>query len=132
MASVSPVARISWGLVTVTCSVLVAIDLAGLAPSPDDSSLRVRTLLVETLAAQCSAAAERNDLGAVRAVLQIATRRNEEVLSAALRSPRGVLLVSAGDHRTLWEPASDEGCGAARRPGPRRALGQPHAERRHE
>ena len=109
MASVSPVARISWGLVTVTCSVLVAIDLAGLAPSPDDSSLRVRTLLVETLAAQCSAAAERNDLGAVRAVLQIATRRNEEVLSAALRSPRGVLLVSAGDHRTLWEPDHDEG-----------------------
>lgn len=109
MNTLSPVIRLSWGLVILTCSLLIVLDLAGLMPTPADIRLESRIRLCEQLAAQAAIAAERSDFASVRAALQVAVRRNEEVLSAALRAADGRLLVVAGDHAALWESETETG-----------------------
>jgi diguanylate cyclase (GGDEF)-like protein/PAS domain S-box-containing protein len=99
-----PVLRISFGLALLACSILLGLDVLGLVPTPADRALEGRMQLCETLAAQAGPAIERNDLAAIRAALQVATRRHDEVLSAALRGPGDRLLVAVGDHQRLWHP----------------------------
>ena len=100
----SPVTRISLGLVFVTCSILVTLDLLGLMPRQSDALVESRVRLCEQLAAQAAASADRNDLASIRVSLQVAVRRNPDVISAGLRSASGRLLVAAGDHRMHWDP----------------------------
>jgi diguanylate cyclase (GGDEF)-like protein len=109
---ISPITRISLGLVALTCSILVSLDLLGLLPAPDDGALEQRIQLCETLAAQTLPAIERNDLASVRAALQITVIRREDVLSAGLRSADGRLLLVIGEHRELWEPDRERREGA--------------------
>jgi diguanylate cyclase (GGDEF)-like protein/PAS domain S-box-containing protein len=98
----TPAARISLGLVFVTCSIVVTLDLVGLTPTGRSPEMELRARLCEQLAAQTAASVDRNDLGPVRLALQVAVRRNDDVLSAAVRSAKGRLLVAAGDHAMLW------------------------------
>jgi diguanylate cyclase (GGDEF)-like protein/PAS domain S-box-containing protein len=107
LTRLSPVIRISVGLVLVTSSVLVLLDILGLTPIPKDTELQARIRLCETLAAQAVAAAEHNDLGSIRSTLQVTVRRNDEVLSAGLRNTEGRLLVATPEHRSLWTPEED-------------------------
>jgi diguanylate cyclase (GGDEF)-like protein/PAS domain S-box-containing protein len=94
--------RISAGLVLLTCSILVLLDLVGLVPRPSDAALQARIHLCETLAAQAAAAAERSDFASIRSTLRSTVQREPSVLSAAVRAPDGRLLVSVGNHRQLW------------------------------
>jgi diguanylate cyclase (GGDEF)-like protein len=98
----SPVIRISTGLVLLTSSLLLMLDVFGLTPLPRDTALEARVQLCEALAAQAAAAAERNDLASIRAALHVVTRRNPEVLSGGLRDARGRLLIATPEHRSLW------------------------------
>jgi diguanylate cyclase (GGDEF)-like protein/PAS domain S-box-containing protein len=107
----SPVIRISFGLVLVTSYVLLVLDMAGLTPIPEDTALQARVRLCETIAAQAAAAAERTDVGAIRTSLQIAVKRNEDVLSAGLRSASGRLLAATPEHRALWGPDENRSAG---------------------
>ena len=78
-------------------------------PVPAGTGIESRIQLCEMLASQTAPAAERNDLASLRAALQVAVRRNDDVLSAGLRAPNGRLLVVSGDHRALWSPEAAEG-----------------------
>jgi diguanylate cyclase (GGDEF)-like protein/PAS domain S-box-containing protein len=99
-----PVVRLSLGLVILTSSVLVLVDLVGLVPDASNVVVESRIRLSETLATQLTPAAERNDLFLIRKVLGVTVARNEDVLSGGLRAASGRLMVSAGDHRELWNP----------------------------
>jgi diguanylate cyclase (GGDEF)-like protein/PAS domain S-box-containing protein len=99
-----PVLRLSMGLVVLTSCVLLFVDLIGLIPEPGDQAIESRIMLSETLATQVMPAAEKNDLTSIRRVLDMTVARNESVLSAGVRSPRGRLIVASGDHRKLWRP----------------------------
>jgi PAS domain S-box-containing protein len=91
MGRLTPLFRIASGLVALTCSLLIGLDMAGVQ-------------LCETLAAQATPAIQRNDVGAIRASLRAAVLRNEDVLSAGVRDGRGRLIVATGDHRAEWNP----------------------------
>jgi PAS domain S-box-containing protein len=104
MGRLTPLFRIASGLVALTCSLLIGLDMAGLIPRPADGVLESRVQLCETLAAQATPAIQRNDVGAIRASLRAAVLRNEDVLSAGVRDGRGRLIVSTGDHRAAWNP----------------------------
>ncbi len=108
MKRLSPVIRISVGLVLLTSSLLLTLDLFGLTPLPRDTALLARVQLCETIAAQAAAAAERNDLASIRAALQVVTRRNPEVLSGALRDASGRLLIATREHQRLWSLVPEE------------------------
>jgi diguanylate cyclase (GGDEF)-like protein len=105
---VSPVVRISMGLVVLTCTILVGLDVVGVLPRPVDAALQARVRLCETLAAHAAAAVERDDFASIRATLGVAVRRNDEVLSAGVRAADGRLLVAAGRHDRLWIANPDD------------------------
>ena len=57
MQRIAPLARISSGLVALTCSLLLAGDLIGLVPAREDELIESRLRLSETLGSQAVAAA---------------------------------------------------------------------------
>jgi len=110
VGSRGPTLRISFGLVLLTLTILMGLDLLGWIPTVQSRDAELRIQIAETLAAQASVAVEQRDLRPLRTALRVAVERNEDVLSAGLRAARGGrLLVSIGDHRTLWEPTDEEG-----------------------
>ena len=60
------VVRISLALVALTCSILIGLDLAGLAPSPADDQLEGRLQLLDALALPTAVAIENNDFITMR------------------------------------------------------------------
>ena len=109
MERLSPILRISAGLVFLTCTILATADMAGLIPAPSDGTLATRLQLSESLATQTAISAEQNDLAAIRTMLQLTIERNPDIISGGLRAPRGRMLVAAGDHRVHWSPEIEEG-----------------------
>ena len=104
MISLSPSIRLSLGLVAITCSLLVVLDLFGLIPAPADELVDSRVRLCEELLAQATPAAAKNDISPIQSVLMATVRRNDDLLSAGLRAPTGRLLIDVGKHRTQWKP----------------------------
>ena len=101
--------RIAFGLVILTCSILVGLDLTGVLPRQSSILSESRVQLCESLALQAVAAADRQDFSSIRRMFESAVQRNEDALSIGLRSRNGRILVATADHAQLWAPESDEG-----------------------
>jgi diguanylate cyclase (GGDEF)-like protein/PAS domain S-box-containing protein len=109
VGSHGPILRITFGLVLLTLTILMALDALGWIPTVQSRDAELRIQIAETLAAQATAAAAQHDLRPLRAALRIAVERNQDVLSAGLRAARGGrLMISVGDHRTLWQPTDEK------------------------
>jgi diguanylate cyclase (GGDEF)-like protein/PAS domain S-box-containing protein len=100
----SPLIRISLGLVALTTSILLGLDLLGFVPHPADTELDGRVQQAQTLASHAASAIERSQLEIARSVLEMSVRSDEELLSAGLRAEDGHLLMATRDHRELWKP----------------------------
>jgi len=98
----SPTFRLSVGLVLVTVSILLTASLFGLTPDPTREVLDARKKLVETLAVQFSELAQDNNVRAIRNALRALEERNEDVLSAALRTRERGVVAEAGPHQRHW------------------------------
>jgi len=101
---VTPFVRLAFGLVALTSSILLGLDLFGVVPSDTEKIAEDRILLAESLVTQSTLAVGRNDLVSLRPTLELTVKRDENVLSAALRDPRGRLMVATRDHRRIWDP----------------------------
>ncbi len=128
MGRLGPLLRISAGLVAVTASILLGLDLLGLVPIDRGRGLEARIVFCETLAAQVAAVSARGDLGPLRETLRMTLERNDEVRSIGLREPSGHLLVAVGDHTGLWDPELDSGSTPTHVRIPVIAQGQPWGE----
>ncbi|NNL85968.1 MAG: sensor domain-containing diguanylate cyclase [Myxococcales bacterium] len=104
MGSLGPIVRISMGLVLLTGSMLISIDLLGLVPSNDRRHLEARGHLAELTAARAASALQQSDIRGVDAVLLAALESNPDILTAAVRSRDGRLLSQIGEHETSWRP----------------------------
>ncbi len=91
-------ARISLGLVVLTCSILVGLDLAGLLPRQSSNLARSRIMLCESLALESTAALDRKDFASIRRLFDAVVRRNDDALSIGLRSRSGRIDVSRVAH----------------------------------
>lgn len=98
------IVRISLGLVAMTCSILIVMDMIGLVPAAHEGVAEARSVLCESLAHGASEAAGRNDYATVKKLLQGAVRRNDDVLSVGLRDSDGRILVATSEHHLLWSP----------------------------
>ncbi len=105
---ISPVVRISLGLVLLTVCILLTGDLLGLTPGREQAVLESRKKFCETLAVQFALAAQKNDLKTIRTALDVIVERNDDVLSAGLRSGDGRLLAESGEHSGQWELEAQE------------------------
>ena len=85
-----------------TISILLIGDMFGFIPKQEQIIAEKREKIAESLAIQVAAAAYAGELKTLQATLDGIVKRNDEVLSVALRRINGRLLVQAGDHRQLW------------------------------
>jgi diguanylate cyclase (GGDEF)-like protein/PAS domain S-box-containing protein len=108
MPNISPAIRVSMGLVLLTISILLIGDMFGLIPRHQDAVIKSREKIADSLAVQISAAAQANQLTTLQATLDGVVKRNEEILSAALRRVNGRVLAQTSQHRRHWLNSLDE------------------------
>ena len=100
----SPLTRISLGLVLMTTSLLLVADIFFRLGDEDAKTImEARKKLCESFAVQFSALISANDRRAIEHTINAVVRRNDEILSAALRSADGSILAEAGVHDRYWK-----------------------------
>ena len=108
MSSISPILRLSIGLILLTVSLLLVGDMLGLAPDPKRAELSARKAVSESLAVQVSRDIAEGHLDSIGDTISAVQARNDHVLSVALRSSDGRLIAMAGEHTDHWvHPGND-------------------------
>ncbi len=100
----TPLLWISFGLVSLTLSILLMSDLAvDLIPDQAVEIFEYRQKYSEALAVQYSLLAENGDSRAIQEAFDLLVERNDDILSAAVVLSDGDLLAFAGRHQEVWE-----------------------------
>jgi len=107
--NVGPLVWISFGLTSLTLSVMLAGDaLVGLVPNHDRQDFEYRRDVAEALAIQYSALAEHNQVETIKLSMERLAQRNSEIRSLALILKGGDVLAQIGDHAHIWvQPSGD-------------------------
>ncbi len=104
MQSLGPTFRISLGLVLLTGSILLSLDLVGVVPKEDRDLVATRVSLAEVVAAQTTASLHDTNIRGLTEVMKASLARDSALLSVAVRTRDGRLLAHQGNHRELWRP----------------------------
>ncbi|HRI38354.1 MAG TPA: hypothetical protein PLO50_07355, partial [Nitrospira sp.] len=105
--NVSPLVWISFGLTSLTLSVMLAGDaLVDLVPNHDRQDFEYRRDVAEALAVQYSALAEHQQIETIKLSMTRFAQRNPEIRSLALVLQSGEVLAQIGDHTHIWVPPS--------------------------
>lgn len=106
--SLSPVARISLGLVALLLSLLMVVDLVfGLIPDRAKLAREVRQQTSESLAVQAAVLLQAGDVTSLQHTLREVLERNKDLRSVAVRQAGGNIAAQAGEHGRHWEPPED-------------------------
>lgn len=107
---VTPLVWVSFGLVSVTMSAMLAGDwLVELVPNHDRQVFEYRRDLAESLAVQYSALTERDQIETVKFSMETLAKRNQGILSLALLRETGTVVAQVGDHARAWvQPPGEE------------------------
>ncbi len=108
MSSISPVIRITIGLLLLTISLLLIGDMLGLVPNQDQSRINARKIMSESLAIQISSEVGEGRIENAQALLNIIVNRNEEISSMALRTKSQGILMQTGEHDIYWVVRDDD------------------------
>ncbi|MDH5564473.1 MAG: ATP-binding protein [Nitrospirota bacterium] len=102
MTFLSTKSRLAIGLVSLLTSVLLTASLLGLMPDRITPVREGRAALAESIAANSSIFITQKDIERLEGVLGLVVSRNEDLLSAAIRTESGQRLVTIGDHEDYW------------------------------
>jgi signal transduction histidine kinase len=107
---VTPLVWVSFGLVSLTISALLAGDwLVDLVPNHDRQVFEYRRDLAKSLAVQYSALAEREQIETVKFAMETLAKRIPSILSLALLQKSGTVVAQVGDHARVWvQPPGEE------------------------
>ncbi len=108
MIKLSAKSRIAMGQVGLVASVLLAASFLGLIPDQRGSVREGRASLAEALAANSSMLVTQNDIRRLEADLQLVVDRNDDLLSAGLRTAEGRLVAMVGHHKENWRQANSD------------------------
>ena len=86
------------GQVSLVVSILMTASLFGLMPDRIAAVRDGRAALAEAIAANSSILITQKDVGRLEGILGLVVDRNEDLLSAALRTEAGQRIVTLGDH----------------------------------
>jgi signal transduction histidine kinase/HPt (histidine-containing phosphotransfer) domain-containing protein/ActR/RegA family two-component response regulator len=95
---------IALGLASLMATVLLAASMLGLVPDRNSAIRDGRAALAETLAADATALLAQQEIARLEAILRFVVKRNPDILSAAVRTVEGMVLVTVGDHESNWVP----------------------------
>ncbi|MGB0867758.1 MAG: diguanylate cyclase, partial [Granulosicoccaceae bacterium] len=104
----SPLVRISFGLVMLTVSMILLADITGFIPNNSKLELRYRESIAEALAVQLSSSLINNDFDSAESTIHSVVERNSSVLSAAIRTRDAEILFESGPHQQHWNLARAE------------------------
>ena len=94
--------RISFGLMLLTISILLTADLFGIIPNESKAALDARKRVSETLAIHFTILATNKDMRMMDFSLNKLVERDDDILSAGIRTNGGQLLYQAGNHSRKW------------------------------
>ena len=100
--------RIAVGLGCLLLSVLCTAMMLGIVPERQSAILAGRADLCETVAMTGSDHISRGETRRLEYFLQSIVERNDELLSAGVRRTDGELVMSVGDHVSMWKTLSNE------------------------
>jgi len=103
MVKLNSKSRIALGQVGLLASVLLGASFFGLIPDQRMSIREGRAALAEALAANSSALLTQNDLHRLENDLNFVVERNDDLLSAGLRTEEGRLIATVGPHEEGWQ-----------------------------
>lgn len=105
LPSISPIARITIGLVSLSLSLIIGFDIAfGLFPKETDTARQIRQRISQSLAVQATMGLGDKDFAKLERLLTAVVKRDPDLLSAGLRKEDGTLRLSAGPHILEWKP----------------------------
>jgi diguanylate cyclase (GGDEF)-like protein/PAS domain S-box-containing protein len=104
LPAVSPIVRLSAGLMMLTISLLLVLDFFGFVPNETAIKLESRSTIAELLAVQVSSEVGRGEFETANETLERLQTRSEDVKSVAIRLSNGRILTSAGAHANFWIP----------------------------
>jgi diguanylate cyclase (GGDEF)-like protein len=109
MPRITPTLKIALALVFVTCALLVFIDsMLQIFPDPEAQTLRVRSAVAQSIAAQTAALAQQRDPRALEDLLAALREQNVDIRSIAVRREDKTLIRQAGEHDPAWAQMTDE------------------------
>ncbi len=108
MFKLSPLVRMSSGLVFVTISILLLADLIGFIPNHTNLIVDERRKLAELITIQIMKSVELGQEQTIPASTKTIIERNEDILSAAIRLVDGTLLMEYGEHQNNWKLAIND------------------------
>jgi diguanylate cyclase (GGDEF)-like protein/PAS domain S-box-containing protein len=103
----APAVRVSLGLAFFTMTLLLGVEALGILPDPHKATLDLRKKTCESLAVYASLAVQKGELDAIQTTMNVLKQRNEDIVSAALRTTSGKVLVNVGDHQRNWGSTDD-------------------------
>jgi PAS domain-containing protein len=105
LPSISPIARITIGLVSLSLSLIIGFDIAfGLFPKETDTARQIRQRISQSLAVQATMGLGDKDFAKLERLLNAVVKRDPDLLSAGLRKDDGTLRLAAGPHAQEWKP----------------------------
>ena len=96
------------GQVSLVVSILMTASLFGLMPDRIAAVRDGRAALAEAIAANSSILITQKDVDRLEGILGLVVDRNEDLLSAALRTEAGQRIVTLGDHVAHWRDDDSE------------------------
>ncbi len=108
MIRLSPFARISIGLVSLTTILLLVFDLFfGLLSEDEVNARKLRQSVSENLMVQLSTLIRENDREVLAKTMQALAGRDGEILSIGIRKDDGTLVAATTNHNRIWVAPSD-------------------------
>ncbi len=108
MNFLSTKSRMAIGQVSLLVSVLLTASLFGLLPDRTGAVRDGRAALAEAIATNSSIFITQKDIDRLEGILGLVVDRNQDLLSAALRTEAGHWLVTIGDHAKHWQDGDSE------------------------
>ena len=103
----TPTMRLTIALVLFAVNIIILADVMGFIPDVTETELKLRKNLSESLALQFSAEAGKGDYLTIKKTLTSVVERNENILSAAIRTNDEKIVAVAGKHIENWKLPDD-------------------------
>ncbi|QEG22392.1 response regulator [Mariniblastus fucicola] len=95
--------QVTFGLICLLVSIMSLAGATGIAPDERAAVMRGRGQLSSSLAIQSSVLLNKQEYKSIERTLDAIVERNDDIISAALRSRTGRIEVSSGDHKNNWQ-----------------------------
>jgi len=106
--SLSPLLRITLGLVLLTLSLILIGEVLGLVPNEEKAQLDYRKSISESLAVQLSSSLSQNDTEELNWLVHTIVKRNDTIRSIGLKEYNEELVIETDKHKSYWKLTEDE------------------------